>query len=202
MPVHNTTHSCRLGRRPDKQGPRYQLSNQGWNEKWATERKPTTTLKHVTQTLSIGTWNVRTLWAAGRLQLLQEEISRFKCDILGISEMRWTMAGETNDSKVLWSGNERKHEAGVGFLLSDQARKALLGYKPINERLIAARFSAQPFNITVIQAYAPTADSQEEAIENFYEDLTMSIEEVSKNDILVVIGDWNAKIGKDNAGWD
>ena len=78
MPVHNTTHPCRLGRRPDKQGPRYQLSNQGWNEKWATERKPTTTLKHATQTLSIGTWNVRTLWAAGRLQLLQEEISRFK----------------------------------------------------------------------------------------------------------------------------
>ena len=51
--------------------------------------------------------------------------------------------------------------------MNNQARKALLGYKPINERLIATRFNAQPFNITVVEVYAPTANSTEEAIENF-----------------------------------
>ena len=94
------------------------------------------------------------------------------------------MTGEITDSKVLWSENESRHEAGIGFLLSDQARKALLGYRPINECLLAARFNAQPFNITITQVHAPTADNTE-ATENFYEDLTTSVEEIPKNDILI-----------------
>src|SRR6218665_3812576 len=62
----------RLGRRPVTQGPRNQSSNQGWTEKLATERK----IRVSKDILSVGTWNVRTLWATGKLQLLQEEMRR------------------------------------------------------------------------------------------------------------------------------
>ena len=84
-----TENTYRLGRRPDKQGPRPQLSNRGWVEKMATER-----LKPTSDILTIGTWNVRTLWAPGKLELLKTEIQRYRCDILGIAEMRWTKSGE------------------------------------------------------------------------------------------------------------
>src|ERR1700733_9163342 len=194
----NSSKTCRLGRRPDKQGPRIQSSDRGWIEKLATERK----MKTARNMMTVGTWNVRTLWEAGKMQLLQEEMSRYRCDILGISEMRWTLAGEMEGGKILWSGGEPRHEAGVGFLLSNRERDALLGYKPVNARIIVARFGAQPCNITVIQVYAPTAASTEEDIEAFYKKLTSEIEEVNKQDILILEGDWNAKVGSENAGWE
>ena len=152
--------------------------------------------------LTVGTWNVRTLHAAGKLELLKDEMKNYRWDILGLSEMRWTGAGEIGGGEVIWSGHETKHEAGVGFLLNHQAKRALLGYNPISSRLMAARFSATPFNITVIQAYAPTADSSEEDVEQFYEDLEKTLEEVPKRDIKVLMGDWNAKIGTDEKGWE
>ena len=116
--------------------------------------------------------------------------------------MRWTMSGETNGGKVIWSGHESRHEAGVGFLLSNRAKQALMGYKPISDRLMVARFSAQPFNITIIQAYAPTCDSTEEEIKQFYTDLTTAAEEAPHRDVLIIGGDWNIKIGTNNVGYE
>lgn len=189
--------SSRLGRRPVKQGPRSQLSDQGWVDKLATER-----FKPASEVISVGTWNVRTLWATGKLELLKTEMKRYRCDILGLAEMRWTGSGEIAGGEVIWSGDEKKHEAGVGFLLSKRARQALLGYRPVNARIMVARFEANPFNISVIQVYATTADSSEEESELFYNDLTKTIQELPKRDIWIITGDWNAKIGTDRSGYE
>ena len=62
----------------------------------------------------------------GKLELLENEMERYRFDILGLAEMRWTASGEMHGCKVIWSGNEQKHEAGIGFLLSKRAREALL----------------------------------------------------------------------------
>src|SRR6218665_1260900 len=118
----NLLNSCRLERRPEKQGPRSQPSNRGWAEKSATERK----IKIARTMLSVGTWSVRTLREAGKMQLLQEEMKRYRCDILGIAEMRWIKAGEMEGGKILWSGDESRHETGVGFLLGYRATDALI----------------------------------------------------------------------------
>ena len=64
------------------------------------------------------------------------------------------------------------------------------------------RFNAYPKNITVIVVYAPTTSHSDEEIETFYERLEDVIEKVDKNDMKIVIGDWNAKIGHDNTGWE
>ena len=90
----------RLGRRPVKQGPRTLVSDQGRIEKLATGKSPGTTkntqkMTPVKEILTVETWNVQTLWAAGKLELLRNEMKRFKYDILGISEVRWTGKGET-----------------------------------------------------------------------------------------------------------
>ena len=152
---HNSI-SCRLGRRPVKEGPRPQLKVQGWVKKLATR-----SMKPVKKRLTIGTWNVRTLYAAGKLDLLMEEMKNYEWDILGLREVRWTKSGEINGAEMVWAGNEAQHENGVGFLLSQKARRSLLGYNPVSPRVIAARFSAKPLNITVIQVCAPTSMSSD-----------------------------------------
>ena len=64
-----------------------------------------------------------------------------------------------------------------------------------NDRMISVRFQGKPFNITVIQVYAPTSNAEEAEVELFYEDLQDLLELTLKKDVLFIIGDWNAKVG-------
>ena len=64
-----------------------------------------------------------------------------------------------------------------------------------NDRMISVRFQGKPFNITVIQAYAPTSNAEEAEVEQFYEDLQDLLELIPPKDVLFIIGDWNAKVG-------
>ena len=61
--------------------------------------------------------------------------------------------------------------------------------------MISVRFQGKPFNITVIQVYAPTSNAEEAEVEQFYEDLKGLLELTPKKDVLFIIGDWNAKVG-------
>jgi len=84
------------------------------------------------QQITIGAWNVRTLYQVGKLELLKHELTAYHYDIVGLSETRWTGSGETEDRRFIFSGHESMHTAGVGMLMSDRARRALLGYTPIS----------------------------------------------------------------------
>ena len=61
--------------------------------------------------------------------------------------------------------------------------------------MISVRFQGKPFNITVIQVYAPTSNAEEAEVERFYEDLQDLLELTPKKDVIFIIGDWNAKVG-------
>ena len=78
-------------------------------------------------------------------------------------------------------------------MVNKRVRNAVLGCSLKNDRMISVRFQGKPFNITVIQVYAPTSNSEE--AEQFYEDLQDLLELTAKKDVLFIIGDWNAKIG-------
>ena len=64
-----------------------------------------------------------------------------------------------------------------------------------NDRMISVRFQGKPFNITIIQVYAPTSNAKEAEVEWFYEDLQDLLELTLKKDVLFILGDWNAKVG-------
>ena len=159
-------------------------------------------MKVITEQVKIGTWNVQTLWSTGKLELLQKEMEVYNCDILGLAEMRWTGSGEMNGGEVIWSGEEKIHTRAVSFLLNKRARNALLSYNAVNARIIAARFRGAPLNLAVVQVYAPTADSSDEEIERFYKDLEKVHNELPNKGIKVIVGDWNAKVGTNNSGWE
>ena len=61
--------------------------------------------------------------------------------------------------------------------------------------MISVRFQGKPFNITVIQVYAPTSNAEEAEVEQFHEDLQELLELTPQKDVLFIIGDWNAKVG-------
>ena len=85
--------------------------------------------------------------------------------------MRWENFGETTTEeghKVLFSGKEDKLEHGVGFLVYKDIVNTVMGCRPVSSRLITIRLMATPFNITIVQAYAPTSDCDDNEIEELY----------------------------------
>ena len=72
--------------------------------------------------------------------------------------------------------------------------------RSVSSRLISICLRAVPFNITTVQVYAPTSDYDDNEIEEFCDQLQNVIDQTSKKDILVVQGDWNAKVGRDACG--
>ena len=84
-------------------------------------------------------------------------------------------------------------------MVNKRVRNAVLGCNLKNDKMISVRFQGKPFNITVIQVYAPTSNAEEAEVEWFYEDLQDLLELIPKTDVLFIIGDWNAKVGSQEA---
>ena len=80
-------------------------------------------------------------------------------------------------------------------MVNKRVRNAVLGCNLKNDRMISVRFQGKPFNITVIQVYAPTSNAEKAEVERFYEDLQDLLQLTPKKDVLFIIGDWNAKVG-------
>ena len=80
-------------------------------------------------------------------------------------------------------------------MVNKRVQNAVLRCNLKNERMIPVRFQGKPFNITVIQVYAPTSNAEEGEVEQFYEDLQVLSELIPQKDVLFIIGDWNAKVG-------
>ena len=153
--------------------------------------------------ISIGTWNVRTLHQEGRTELFMREMQRYKWDIIGLAETHWIGNGtkSINGYDIVFAGHDNRHAVGVALLLSKNARQAMIDMQAINNRLIYARFQGQGFNLSIIQVYAPTAESNECDIEEFYNQLQHQMDKINKNDVLLIMGDWNAKVGNDHKTW-
>ena len=122
-----------------------------------------------------------------------------------LCEISWKNFGDmsTDDGhKVYFSGEEDKHEYGVGFLVHKDVVDAVLRCRLVSSRLISVRLRAAPFNITILQVYAPTYGHDDIEVDRFYQQLQETIDQTPKKDILVVQGDWNAKVAKDaQADW-
>ena len=86
-------------------------------------------------------------------------------------------------------------ENGVTITVNKRVRNAVLGCNLKNDRMIIVHFQGKPFNITVIEVYAPTSNAEEAEVKQFYEDLQDFLELTPKKDVLFITGEWNAKIG-------
>ena len=123
-------------------------------------------------------------------------MKRYPWNILGLCEVRWKRETSTPEGhKVFFSDLEDRHEHGVELIHRDTVN-AIMGCRPVSSRLITILLKASPFNITIIQVYAPTTDYDDDNIDDFYDQLQDVIDQAPNKDILVVQSDWNAKIGE------
>ena len=108
----------------------------------------------------------------GKLEVVKQELARVKINILGISKLKWTGMGEFNsdDHYIYYCGQEYLRRNGVAIIVNKRVRNVVLGCNLKNDRMISVRLQGKPFNITVIQVYAPTSNVEEAEVERFYED--------------------------------
>ena len=132
----------------------------------------------------------------GKLEVVKQEMARVNVDILGISELKWTGMGEFNsgDHYIYYCGQESLRRNGVAIIVNRRVQSAVLGCNLKNDRMISAHFQGKPLNIMVIQVYAQTSNTEEADVERFCEDLQDFVELTTENDVLFIIGDWNAKV--------
>ena len=123
----------------------------------------------------------------GKLEVVKQEMSRVNIDILGISKLKWTGMGEFNsDDHYIYCGQESLRRNGVDLIINKRVWNRVLGSNLKNNRMILVFFQGKSFNITVIQLYVPTIDSEE--ADHFYEDLEDFLELTPKKMFISSLG--------------
>nr|XP_061823852.1 uncharacterized protein LOC133611023 [Nerophis lumbriciformis] len=166
--------------------------------------------------LLIGAWNVRTLMdnqasdrPERRTAIISRELRKFQIDIAALSETRLADEGQLKEEKggytFFWKGKPANEPRihGVGFAIKNclinHLHELPVG---INERLMTLRLMlASSHMATVVSAYAPTLDAQDEVKEAFYADLDKVLSEVPKEDKLILLGDFNARVERNHYLW-
>ena len=133
----------------------------------------------------------------GKLEVVKQEMVRVNINILGISKLKWTGMGEFNSDEhyIYYCRQESLRRNGVAIMINKRVQNAVLGGNLKNDRMISLCFQGKPFNITVIQVYAPTSNAEEAEVEWCYEDLQDLLELITKKDVLFIRGEWNAEVG-------
>ena len=150
--------------------------------------------------MRFGTWNVRTLLQAGNMNTIAEEAEKYKMDAAALQEICWKGKGTIRKSKftLYYSGNEdRQGNRGVGFIVSKKANKSVLEFAPICERICTLRIKGKLHNIIFVNVYAPTEDTEDEIVDEFYETLQSVCDELPKHYTVITLGEFNTKLGKE-----
>ena len=104
----------------------------------------------------------------GKLEVIKQEMARVNVNILRIRELKWTGMGEFNsgDYYIYYCEQESLRRNGVAIIDHKRIRNAVLGCNLKNDRMISVRLQGKPFNIKIIQVYAPTSNSEEAEVED------------------------------------
>ena len=150
------------------------------------------------------------MFDTGRTVQVARERKMYGLQLLGFSETRWLGMGQMNlaaGEQLIYSGHTEDgapNTEGVAFMLSSLAQQALVGWEPVSPRIVCAQFLTRKkeIKLNAIQCYAPTNDADENKKDTFYQQLQDVIDSKGNKDITIVMGDFNAKIGADNIGYE
>ena len=150
--------------------------------------------------MNIGKWNVRSLFWSGAIKVLHNESSKVDFDVVTLQEIRLGSGIQKFDNFTLFnSGAEsKKHESGRVFYVRGAFLKYVRDLKIINERICYFRLKAKWFSCTLINAHAPTNEKTEEVKEELNNLLQQNINQIANSDIKIILGDFNAKVGKED----
>lgn len=152
--------------------------------------------------IKICTWNVRTLLQPGRKDELLDTLARYGADITALQEIRWKGCDILTDKRrktdIYYSCAEERGMYGVGFAVRGNLRNSVMAWIPVNERICVIRMKGKFYHTCIICAYAPTDDAEEIRKDTFYDQLDAALDQCPKHDAKIIIGDFNAKVGRES----
>ncbi|KAL5251712.1 hypothetical protein ACHWQZ_G014757 [Mnemiopsis leidyi] len=153
--------------------------------------------------LCISTWNVTSLVSnSSKLYQLEKSFDEYGLELLGVTETHMPGSGNQtlgNGAVLMFSGRaDGVRRSGVGIVLSKKMKNSLISYTPVSDRVMTARLHSKHINISVTVVYAPTEDAEPSTKDAFYRELNDVQSELPTHDIKLVLGDFNARVGRDN----
>lgn len=121
--------------------------------------------------------------------------------ITGLCETHWRNSGHfisSNNNLVICSSNENESKNGVAIIINKNIKEAVSGYEAVSDRIVTVRIHAQPVHLNFVQVYAPTSTATLQEIQELYGKLSETIDKIPNREIIIIAGDFNAKIGNTN----
>ena len=154
--------------------------------------------------LSLATYNVRTLQQTGKFDQLTRQAVTLPTDIIAVQEHRMitsldidTIKSDDGEFTFIFATATKQKVGGVGILIRKRHSSSYLTSEKVSDRIIKAYFAGNPM-VTIIAAYAPTETATVDDKEDFYSDLLKAIESEPPHNVIIVLGDFNARIGDDS----
>ena len=166
--------------------------------------------------LKLGCWNVRTMLTglsenlrqindSRKTAVINDELKRLNVDIATLQETRLADSGslKENDYTFYWQGksSNEPREHGVGFAVRNTLLSMIEPGSISSERLLTLRLNTNVGPVTLVSVYAPTLTSTPDAKDEFYESLATTISSIPSKEQLILLGDFNIRVGADHDSW-
>lgn len=148
----------------------------------------------------MATWNLRSLYVRGAIQNTLGDLKKYHVKVAAVQETRWLDSGiHTMQSHCFYfSGtSSNKHEFGTGFFVDKSIDHTVIDFVPINKYMCTLRLRTEKFKVTLLNVHAPTEAKEDEVKEAFYEELERALNSIPTTDMKIVLGDFNAQIGRE-----
>jgi exonuclease III len=150
--------------------------------------------------MRFGTWNVRNLYRAGSLMTVSRELSRYKLDLVGVQEVRWKGGGtkSVGEYSFLYGKGNENHELGTGFFVYKRIISAVEGIEFLSDRMPYIILRGRWCHVIVLNVHAPTEDKTDDVKDSFYGELDRLFDEFPKYHKKILLGDFSAKVGRED----
>jgi hypothetical protein len=150
--------------------------------------------------MRFGTLSVRSLCKIGPLTIVARELRKYKLDLVGIREVRWGKGGteRAEDYTFFYGQGNGDHQLGAGFLVHKRIVSAVRRVEFIRDRMPYIKLTGRWCNIIVLNVQATCEDKGDDVKDSFYEELGRIFDQFPRYDIKILLGDFNAKVGREN----
>jgi exonuclease III len=150
--------------------------------------------------MRLGTRNVRSLYRAGSLVTVSKELSKYRLDLVGVQEVRWEGVGTESAGQYafLYGKRNKNHELCTDFFVHERIISAVKRVEFVSDRMPYIILRGRWCHTVVLNIHAPTEDKIDDVKDSFYEELQRVFDKFPKYHMKILLGDFNAKVGRED----